>query len=455
VKNGAITDRPKVLVIEDDESIRTQMKWALLEGYDVFLARDGVTAMTLLKKEEPSLVTLDLGLPPNPEGTEEGLKLLGQILAQNPMVKVVVVTGNPDRAAALEAISRGALDFFTKPIDIDELKTILKRAAYVHNLEVEYHLLQKQLKTAAEDEVVCSCKKMQKILSTVRKVATTDVPVLITGESGTGKEVIAHAVHTHSLRKKGPFIAINCGAIPENLMESELFGHEKGVFTGAHTQRKGRIELAQGGTLLLDEIGDLPLSLQVKLLRFLQNHTIERVGGRETIEVDVRILAATNRNVQDLIGSGEFREDLYYRLAVVSIELPPLRERGEDMLHLAKHMLKKYTPVNDVTKTLTMEAVEAIYDYNWPGNVRELENKIRRAIAFSENSSITPEDIGLNYKKKDSENFNLKEAREDLEASLISKAILKVDGNVSKAAEILGISRPSLHGFIKKYNISK
>lgn len=411
--------------------------------------------MKLLKKEDPALVTLDLGLPPDPEGTEEGLKLLDQILSHNSRTKVIVVTGNPDRSAALEAISRGALDFFTKPININELKTILKRASYVQNLEAEYRALKKQLKSSSVDEVICSSSKMQEILTMVRKVATTDVPILITGESGTGKEVIAHAIHAHSLRKSGPFIAINCGAIPENLMESELFGHEKGVFTGAHSQRKGRIELAQGGTLLLDEIGDLPLALQVKLLRFLQDHTIERVGGRELIDVDVRVMAATNKNVQELINSGEFREDLYYRLAVVSIELPPLRDRGEDMVHLAKHMLKKYAPVSTSPKLLSLEAAEAISNYNWPGNVRELENKIRRAIAFSEDRFITPEDVGLSYKKKVSEDFNLKEAKEELEAKLTNKAIMKMDGNISKAAEILGISRPSLHGLIKKYNILK
>jgi len=447
-------DQPKILVIEDDESIRSQMKWALIDTYDVFLAGDGDSAMKLLKKESPALVTLDLGLPPDPEGTEEGLKLLDQILACNSMTKVIVVTGNPDRSAALEVIAKGALDFLTKPINIDELKTILKRADYVYNLESEYRALKKQLNAGRADEIICSSGKMQEILATVRKVATTDVPILITGESGTGKEVIAHAIHANSLRKSGPFIAINCGAIPENLMESELFGHEKGVFTGAHTQRKGRIELAEGGSLLLDEIGDLPPALQVKLLRFLQDHTIERVGGREVIDVDVRVMAATNKNVQNLISSGEFREDLYYRLAVVSIELPPLRDRGDDMIHLAKHMLKKYSPVNAPPKLLSLEAAEAISKYNWPGNVRELENKIRRAIAFSEGRSITPEDIGLSADKETAPlNFNLKEAKEELEANLINKAILKMDGNISKAAEILGISRPSLHGLIKKYNI--
>ena len=320
-------DKPKLLIIDDDESIRTQMKWALAQDYKVFLAEDAEKAIGLFKSEQPPLVTLDLGLPPYPADTSIGLKLLADILQYEPMVKIIVVSGNSEKSAAIKAVSQGAYDFFTKPVNIDELRIILKRASYVHTLETEHKNLQKQIESRDFGEITGSSEKMQNIFSTVRKVATADVPVLITGESGTGKELIARTIHSRSVRKNNPFIPINCGAVPENLIESELFGHEKGAFTGAHIQRKGRIELAEGGTLFLDEIGDLPLPLQVKMLRFLQDHTIERVGGRETLQIDVRIVAATNRDIKRLISDGLFREDLYYRLAVVTIDLPPLRER--------------------------------------------------------------------------------------------------------------------------------
>ncbi|MBI5286290.1 MAG: PEP-CTERM-box response regulator transcription factor [Deltaproteobacteria bacterium] len=445
--------KPKLLIIDDDESIQTQMKWALLQEYEVFLARDGEKAMQLMGKGHLPLVTLDLGLPPHPEGTSEGLRLLDQLLQYDPTVKVIVVTGNMERRAALEAISRGAHDFFTKPIDIDELKVTLRRACYVHNLEAEYRTLQQRFHQQAFGEIIGSSHKMQEIFATVRKVASTDVSVLVTGENGTGKELIARAIHSHSIRQNKPFIPINCGAIPENLIESELFGHEKGAFTGAHLQRKGRTELAEGGTLFLDEIGELSLPLQVKILRFLQDHKIERVGGRETIEIDCRIITATNRNLQRLIMEGRFREDLYYRLAVVMIDLPPLRERGEDILLLAKTFIRKYN--TGKVERLSQEAIDAINTYKWPGNIRELENRIRRAITLAEGPTITPADLGFESYQETTQPLDLRKARGELEIKVVRTALLKHNGNISKAAEDLGLSRPTLHHLMMKYNITK
>jgi two-component system NtrC family response regulator len=447
-------EKPKILVIEDDEPIRTQMKWALIQDYEVFLAADSGTAMELIEKERPPLVTLDLGLPPCPEGVSEGMRLLGRILEHDPSIKVIVVTGNPERAAAVEAISRGAHDFFTKPIDVGELKAILRRAHYVRVLEDEYRTLQKQHQQQSMGEIIGSSTQIQEVFATVRKVATTDVSVLITGESGTGKELVANAIHNHSVRQDKPFVPINCGAIPENLLESELFGHEKGAFTGASTQKGGRFELAQGGTLFLDEIGDLPLSLQVKILRFLQNHTIERIGGRESIEIDCRVIAATNRDIKRLTTEGRFREDLYYRLAVVTIHLPPLRDRGDDVVILAKAFLQNFGTDRIEPKHISQEALDTINTYEWPGNVRELENRIRRAISLADGPVITPTDMGLGPEGETQQNFDLKKARDNVEARFINMALLKHNGNISKAAEELGLSRPTIHYLIKKHNIT-
>ena len=450
---------PKLLIVDDDESIRTQMKWALAQDYEILLAGDGEKAMQIMESKRPAVVTLDLGLPPHPEGTSEGLSVLSKIMQFNPSVKVIVVTGNPDRTAALQAVSDGAHDFFTKPVNIDELKAILRRAFYVSSLEAEYKALQSEIQKSSGD-VIGFNAKMQEMLSTVRKVATTDVPVLITGESGTGKELIAQTIHGKSLRKGKPFVAINCGAIPENLMESELFGHEKGAFTGAHVKRKGRVELAEGGTLFLDEIGDLPLPLQVKLLRFLQDHKIERVGGREIIDVDVRVIAATNKELSELISEGQFREDLYYRLAVVHIPLPPLRERREDIPLLAKAFLDKFSTDQGGKKTFSKEALSSMEAYDWPGNVRELENRVRRAITLSEGPVVSPVDLGFETPPQTIVPFqdavdtlDLKKAREEVEATIINKALHKHNWNISKAAEELGLTRPTLYSMMKRFGI--
>ncbi len=448
-------EKPKILVVEDDEAIRTQMKWALTHDYDVYLAHDSSSAMEAMKTRLPQLITLDLGLPPNPEDTTEGLKTLSAILQFDPLAKVIIVSGNPDKRAALEAISIGAHDFFTKPIVIDELKHILKRAAYVQRLESEYRELRRQLKQHQFAEIIGSSARMQEIFTTIRKVATNDVPVLITGESGTGKELVARAIHSKSARSSGPFIVINCGAIPENLLESELFGHEKGSFTGAHQTRQGKVEMAQAGTLFLDEIGELPLQLQVKLLRFLQDSKIERIGGRKVIDINARVLAATNKELKALVVDNGFREDLYYRLAVVTMELPPLRDREDDALELAMAFMQKYSSGAGVRKTLSHEAKQAIAAYRWPGNVRELENRVRRALTLAETNAITPADLDLAEVEPLPLNLNLKKAKEELEIRLINAAVEKNRGNLSKSADDLGLTRPTLYNLMHKNNMIK
>ena len=446
-------EKSKILIIEDDDGIRTQMKWALDQEYEVLLAENAKEAINIMTQFSPPLVTLDLGLPPDPEGTDEGFRLLQEILHIAPFTKIIVVTGNPEKDAPLRAVSMGAHDFFAKPINLEELKAVVKRADYVQGLEKEFKALQMRLETGSYCNIIGYSREMQEVFTAIRKVSTTDIPVLITGESGTGKELVARAIHLQSQRGNGPFITINCGAIPGNLMESELFGHEKGAYTGAHVQRKGKLELADKGTVFLDEIGDLPLPLQVKLLRVIQDHTLERIGGREIIDLDVRFLAATNKDLEELVSNGEFREDLFYRLAVVAIKLPSLRERGEDVLILAKSFLKKYGETKGKSKTLSDDAVQAIQNHRWPGNVRELENKVQRAIAFSEGSRISACDLGLTA-STDKFSLNLKKAKEHLEVEYIKKALAKCDGNISQASQEMGLTRPTLHGLMKKYHIT-
>jgi len=448
--------KPKLLIVDDDEEIRTQMKWALAQDYEVYLAEDRKTVLEILKRERPAVVTLDLGLPPHPRAVEEGFLTLGEILEQDALIKVIIITGRTEKEHALKAIGQGAYDFFCKPIQVDELKVIIRRALHVYQLEQEHRELQRRLSHESFEEMLGSSPQMEKVFAAIRKVATTDAPVLIVGESGTGKELVARAIHRQSARKEGPFIAINCGAIPENLLESELFGHEKGSFTGAHIQRKGRIESAQGGTLFLDEIGELSLPLQVKLLRFLQEHKIERVGGREQIAVDARVMAATNMDLKKAMGDGRFREDLYYRLCVVTISVPPLRERGEDILLLAKVHLQRYSAESKKKISgFSRQAIMAIQTYGWPGNVRELENRIKRAVIMAEGQRLTPEDLELASACAQYEGKGLKEAREALERNIIQKTLAKNQGNITQTAAELGVSRPTLHEMIKKYQLVK
>lgn len=447
-------DKPKLLIVDDDEEIRTQMKWALAQDYEVFLAEDRKTALEVIKKEQPAVVTLDLGLPPHPREVEEGFLTLGDILEQDALIKVIIITGRAEKEHALKAIGQGAYDFFCKPIQVDELKVIIRRALHVYQLEQEHRELQRQLRHESFEEMLGSSPPIKEVFAAIRKVATTDAPVLVVGESGTGKELVARAIHHQSARKEGPFVAINCGAIPENLLESELFGHEKGAFTGAHVQRKGRIESAQGGTLFLDEIGELSLPLQVKLLRFLQEHKIERVGGREEIAVDARVMAATNTDLKKAMSDGRFREDLYYRLSVVNIPIPPLRERGEDILLLAKALLQRYSAESKKKiGGLSRQAINALQTYGWPGNVRELENRIKRAVIMAEGQRLTPEDLELASPYAKYEGQGLKEAREALEKEIIQRALAKNKGNITQTATELGVSRPTLHQLIEKLGI--
>lgn len=444
----------KLLLVDDDEVIRQQMKWALSDEYEVFLAENRRNAIDLFRRELPSVVTLDLGLPPNPRQATEGLLALSEILQIDPRVKVVVVSGNAERANALKAIEQGAYDFYTKPIEVDEFRVTLRRAFHVFQLEEENRQLQRQ--PIEEGGMIGTSRAMEGLYTTIRKVATTDIPVLITGESGTGKERVARAIHQQSLRNEGPFIAINCGAIPENLLESELFGHEKGAFTGAHAQRKGRIEYAAGGTLFLDEIGELGLGLQVKLLRFLQEKTLERVGGRETFRIDARVIAATNRDLKERMKTGTFREDLFYRLSVVSIPIPRLRERDGDILLLARVFIGRFSEeIGKKVKGLTPEGIEALTHYAWPGNVREMENKIRRAVVMADGPLLTPADLELTAPTEVAPLPRLKTAREELERGLVESALARFGGNITQAASALGISRQALHDILTKYQIER
>jgi len=447
-------DNPKLLIVDDDEEIRAQMRWALAQDYEVFLAEDRKTALEILKQNRPAVVTLDLGLQPRPREVEEGFLTLGEILEQDPLIKVIIITGRGEKEHALKAIGQGAYDFFCKPIQVDELKVIIRRALRVYQLEQEHRKLQQRLHHESFEEMLGSSQQMQEVFATIRKVATTDAPVLVVGESGTGKELVARAIHRQSVRKENPFVAINCGAIPENLLESELFGHEKGAFTGAHIQRKGRIESAQGGTLFLDEIGELSLPLQVKLLRFLQEHKIERVGGREAIAVDTRVMAATNTDLKKAMSDGRFREDLYYRLSVVTIPVPPLRKRGGDILLLAKTLLQRYSAESKKKiGGFSRQAINALQTHSWPGNVRELENRIKRAVIMAEGQRLTPEDLELALPYAKYEGQGLKEAREAVEKEVIQRTLVKNKGNITQTATELGISRPTLHQLIEKLGL--
>ena len=448
--------KPKLLIVDDDEDLRTQMKWAMAQDYDVLLAEDRQSAMAIMKKERPAVVTLDLGLPPLPAGVEEGFAVLEDILSDHGQTKVIIITGRGEKEHALRAVEKGAYDFFYKPIQLDELKIVLQRAFHLSQLEREQRALQQRFRGNSFEDMLGTCGKMQDIFSIIRKISTTDAPVLIMGESGTGKELVARAIHQTSSRQTKPFIVINCGAIPENLLESELFGHEKGSFTGAHIQRKGRIEMSEAGTLFLDEIGELPMLLQVKLLRFLQEKVVERVGGREQIEVDARVIAATNRDLKEAMKEGNFREDLYFRLGVIMMSIPPLREREGDIILIAKAFLERYADENrKKIKGFTNHAIEVIEQYAWPGNVRELENRIKRGVIMAEGRKITPADLEMEAPGQKYESMGLKEAREALEKELILKALSRNNRNVTKAAAELGLSRPTLYDLMEKYGIPK
>jgi two-component system NtrC family response regulator len=451
----AMADKPTLLVVDDDEDLRTQMRWALADDFEVLLAGDRGAALEAVQESRPAVVTLDLGLPPHPGGVEEGFAALDELHALDTGAKVIVITGREDRAHALRAVEQGAYDYFVKPIDVDELKVVLQRALRLHTLEAENRELRRRAEPGGFEGMLGASARMQEVFAAVRKVATVDAPVLLTGDSGTGKELAARAIHRLSARSAGPFVPINCGAIPDTLLESELFGHEKGAFTGAHAQRRGRIETAHGGTLFLDEIGELPTSLQVKLLRVLQDGQVERLGGRSPIHVDTRIITATNADLEQLLADGAFREDLYYRIGVVTIALPPLRDREDDVAVIADALLRGLA--EEMGRKLggfSRDALAAMKAHAWPGNVRELENRVRRAAVMAEGSRLTAADLELTDVAP-APRRGLRELRAGLEKETIRAALKRNRGNISQTAAELGISRPTLYSLLDKLGIER
>ncbi len=453
----------KLVIVEDNHEIRSQLRWALLKEYEVFVAGDRVEALSLIKKHAPKVITLDLGLPPDETGCEEGFRCLDDIFQIDSAAKVIMITGNNERENALRAVQSGAYDYYSKPFDMAELKVILKRAFHLATIEKENSRLQISIEQQGHSPggIIGTSSRMLEVFSSIRKVASSDVAVLITGENGTGKELVAKAIHELSPRRSKEFIAINCGAIPENLLESELFGYEKGAYSGANSRVLGKVEYANKGTLFLDEIGELPLNLQVKLLRFLQEKTIQRVGGREDISVNARIIAATNRDIIKETEAGAFREDLYYRISVIHIKLPTLRERGEDIMLLANFFLSRCgKEFGKKVRRFSPDSVKLLESYEWPGNVRELENKVQRAVIMSDSSIIEPEALDFSLKTVKGgihpfTNLTLKDAREMVEREMVIAAIEDQRSNMTKTADVLGISRPTLYDLLKKHNISK
>src|SRR3954469_987584 len=454
--NAHMQIKPRLLIVEDDEGLQRQLRWAY-EDYEVLVASDRNAAINILRAEEPPVVTLDLGLPPDPDGTSEGFAVLETILSLKPETKVIVASGHGARESALKAIASGAYDFYQKPVDIDQLGLIVRRAYQLHGIETENKRLGEK---AGEDRTVLgtmitAAPEMMKVARTIERVANANVSVMLLGASGTGKELLARGLHSSSRRAGKGFVAINCAAIPENLLEAELFGYEKGAFTGAIKTTEGKIELAHGGTLFLDEVGDIPLPLQVKLLRFLQERVIERIGGRKPIPVDTRIVCATHQDLPAMIKQGSFREDLYYRLAEVVVRIPSLRERAGDAVLLAKHFHHIFSrEMNPQVQSLSTEGLAAIDAYAWPGNVRELENRIKRAVIMADGKSVTTSDLDLDGSSEDEQQaINLRAAREVADRKAIHQALSRTDNNISGAAKLLGVSRPTLYDLLKQYRL--
>ncbi|TVO62318.1 PEP-CTERM-box response regulator transcription factor [Spiribacter vilamensis] len=440
------------MIVEDDPGLQRQLRWCF-DRYEILVAEDRPSAMAQLRRHEPAVVLQDLGLPPDPDGVSEGLATLNDIIDAAPHTKVIVVTGNGDATSAVRSVSLGAYDFYEKPVDTDTLNLIVARAFHLADLERQNRALMLARQTPLAG-VLGASESMARIARTVEKVARTRATVLLQGETGTGKEVLARAIHRLSDRASESFVAINCAAIPENLLESELFGYERGAFTGAQNQTRGKIEMAEGGTLFLDEIGDMPVSLQSKLLRFLQERVLERVGGRREIPVDTRVVCATHQNLPGQIDSGNFRQDLYYRISEIVIDIPPLRARESDPLLLARHFLAAAAQQHgSAVRGLTDDAAEAVSAYEWPGNVRELEHRINRAVIMAEGKLITLEDLGLDHSGGERPSFSLREVRDRAEERAVREALARATDNVSKAADLLGVSRPTLYDLMRKFDL--
>ncbi len=444
-------EKEKLLIVEDDVGLQSQLRWHF-DQYEVIAAGNRDEAIAAIRLHEPPIVLQDLGLPPDDEGVDEGFRCIREISNLSPSSKIIVMTGNADYENAVRAVAMGAYDFYQKPVNPETLDLILQRAYHIFNLEKQHRLIQEQQQSPLDGIIACD-PKMLKICRTIEKLAPSNVTCTITGESGTGKEVMARALHNLSPRKDKRLVAINCAAVPENLMESELFGYEKGAFTGAVKRTLGKVETANGGTLFLDEIGDMPLLLQAKLLRFLQERIIERVGGREEIPVDVRVVCATNKDLQQMVQEGTFREDLFYRICEMEIEIPPLRQRQGDKLLLARHFLHRFIEQNNQNiQGFTPEAVEAIEAYDWPGNIREMENRVKRSVVMCDDKLIASEDLGL--VSEGALSLNLREVRYNAERAAILRALTMTEYNISATSKLLGVTRPTLYDLMKKYNIA-
>lgn len=446
-------NKPKLLIVEDDPGLQKQLRWSL-DNYEVLVAGDRESALAMVRRHEPAVVTMDLGLPPDPDGASEGFATLQQVLALAPDTKVIMLTGNQDHAHAVKAISLGAYDFHQKPCNDETLRLVVERAFYLHALQREHRRMQQGTGNSPLNGLITRDAGMLSVCRSIEKVAPSSASVMLLGNSGTGKEVLARALHQLSPRAERRFMAINCAAIPDNLLESELFGYEKGAFTGAAKQTIGKVELANGGTFFLDEVGDLPMPLQAKLLRFLQERVIERVGGHTEIPVDVRVICATHQNLKELTSTGAFREDLYYRLCEIVIKIPALKDRSGDAVLLARHFVQKFCAKEGrATLHLSQEAIDAIEAYDWPGNIREMENCVMRAVIMADGQHITAEDLGLSVAEREAEPLNLRQVRDEAERKAVLKAITRVDGNILKAAELLGISRPTLYDLMSRHEI--
>jgi len=445
---------PHLLIVEDDRALQKQIRWAF-DQYEALTAEDREGALAQVRRHLPPVVTMDLGLPPDADSVSEGFKLLEEILTLAPDTKVIVLTGQNDRANALRAVSLGAYDFFAKPFEIEMLGLTIQRAYRLYELQQENRRLQSMQQPDVLSGLLTRDPDLLRVCRTIEKVAVSDATVLLLGESGTGKEVLARAVHESSPRRRERFVAINCAAIPDNLLESELFGYEKGAFTGAARTTLGKIETANGGTLMLDEIGDLPHALQAKLLRFLQERVIERIGGRNEIPVNVRIVCATHQDLKSLIAEGRFREDLYYRLAEIVVNIPPLRARSGDATLLAHAFVRRFAAEqNRGAMTIREDALRAIEAHSWPGNVRELENCIKRAVIMADGNQLTADDIGLaGGGAQDAMLLDLRHARDDAERRVIITALARADGNVVRAAELIGVSRPTLYDLMHRFGL--